>query len=56
MAVAVDWLVYDYYKPLATMAYERDSVLHWAWFGFFGCVIMTWSTIINWSPWTCFLW
>ena len=43
MAVAVDWFVYDFYKPLPKSAFERiPRVWHWAWFGFFlfGCVIM----------------
>ena len=43
LAVAADWVVFDWYKPLPKTAYARiDRRWHWAWFGFFifGCGLM----------------
>jgi hypothetical protein len=43
LAVAADWLVFDYYKPLPQSAFTRiNRRWHWAWLGFFlvGCCIM----------------
>lgn len=53
LAVAADWFVFDYYKPLPKTAFTRiDRKWHFAWIGFFifGCFLVSATYHFEWVP------